>query len=130
MVRLRDLLNIIRESPIIAAKVHGPSKSPSVLLTPRPDSAKSDAHWLTACSEAPAQIISANSSQKTGRVSSARPFMVSVPSPSLQRGTLKNKSKLAKGTIAHTIGSQRQFSVPNRAKYAVESSTTPTCPQQ
>ena len=35
----------------------GPARSPMVLEMPRPFSAKVDAHWLTACSLAPAQTI-------------------------------------------------------------------------
>ena len=47
------------------AKAQGPAKSPMVFDTPSADSAKADAHWLMASSEAPAQIIITISSQNT-----------------------------------------------------------------
>ena len=56
-----DIKNIIK-----IAKAHGPAKSPIVLETFKPDSAKADAHWLTASSHAPAQNIRNISSQNTG----------------------------------------------------------------
>ncbi len=69
-----------RESPISAAKDIGPARSPIVLLTPRPCSANVEAHWLTACSLAPAQSIISIITQKTFRVKSC--FRVSPVSPS------------------------------------------------
>ena len=42
----------------------GPARSSTVLDTLRPASAKVEAHWLTACSLAPAQIMERNRSQK------------------------------------------------------------------
>ena len=46
----------------MAANAQGPIRSPTVLDTPSPFSANRDAHWHMDCSEAPAQIITANSS--------------------------------------------------------------------
>ena len=50
-------------APMHRAKVQGPARSPTVLETFRADSAKAEAHWLMACSEAPAQIIRTITSQ-------------------------------------------------------------------
>ena len=41
----------------MAANAIGPARSPAVFDTPSPCSAKADDHWLTACSDAPAQSI-------------------------------------------------------------------------
>ena len=48
------------------ANAHSPDRSPTVLLTPRADSANADAHWLIACSQAPEQTIRTMNSQKSG----------------------------------------------------------------
>ena len=63
-----------------AANAIGPARSPTVLLTPRPFSAKIDAHWLTACSLAPAHSIMSIRIQKIFFVNSSR--SVSPVSPS------------------------------------------------
>ena len=47
------------------ANAIGPARSPTVLETPSPCSAKADAHWLTACSDAPAQSIIRKNTQKS-----------------------------------------------------------------
>ena len=52
-----------RESPMKKAKAQGPRRSPTVLLTPSPSSANREDHWLTACSDAPAHIISRKRTQ-------------------------------------------------------------------
>ena len=83
------------------AKDMGPARSPTVLLTPRPFSAKVDAHWLTACSLAPAHSIISINIQNI--FCFARSFMVSPFSPSSISGaigTFVNTRLLQSGTSA------------------------------
>ena len=54
---MRFFIDTAKVEDIKKANDIGPARSPTVLLTFRPSSAKVDAHWLTACSLAPAQVI-------------------------------------------------------------------------
>ena len=120
-----------RDVPISTAKAMGPARSPTVLPTPRPFSAKVDAHWLTPCSLAPAHsIISRNTQNILFRASSPMVMPRWPSSSSAGMGTRRKANRLPSGTSAHTSASTRQCAVPNRAKNAVDSSTTPTWPQQ
>ena len=81
-------------------------------------------------SEAPAQIISTVSSQKT--LVFSRPPIV-MPSPSATTGSMGQVAKfqiLYSGTNAQMQASQRQAPVPNTAKKAADPRITPTEPQQ
>ncbi len=109
----------------------GPARSPRVLLTPSPFSAKVEAHWLTESSLAPAQTIINISSQNCRILKSSLTFSPLSPSwISGAMGTLANRRPLAMGTAAHTNARIHQFPMPNNQKNRVDISTTPTCPQQ
>ena len=90
--RFVSLADRKRDSPMRRANMQGPARSPTVLETPRPASAKADAHWLMACSPAPEQIIMTTRSQNRGFFKS--PFRVSA-SPSET-----SSSKVRMGTAA------------------------------
>lgn len=94
--------------------MQGPARSPTVLETPRPLSAKAEAHWLMACSQAPAATISRAKTQKS--------FMEnSLPrgrlSPSWVRGAMGTWVKytaLHRGRMAHSRASRLQLSRAGR----------------
>lgn len=112
------------------ANKQGPAKSPTVLETPRPLSAKAEAHWLMESSQAPAANIRAAKIQNSLLVSS---LPRGRPSPSSVRwamGTLVNHRALAKGSRAHSSASTVQLPLPNSCKNRVERRITPTLPQQ
>ena len=112
------------------AKRQGPSISPTAFGTPRPLSAKVDAHWLMDCSAAPESAISATNSQNTGEDTS---FFTGMLSPSAAgEGTGTNPKKMAFKSGTHAQMRQRmpQSSEPNAAKNPVESATTAAEPQQ
>ena len=105
----------------------GPARSPMVLDTPNPRSAKADAHWLTACSLAPEQIIISTISQNSLLLASS--FQLMRFSPSLikgHRGTMLNAMATTVGRIAQISAIFRQFSMPNTQKNRVDTSTTIT----
>ena len=111
-------------------KKQGPARSPIVLLTCRPLSAKAEAHWLMACSDAPAQTISKARIQKIFCLN--KPEM-DIPSPSDTMGamgTRRNNNALNAGIRAHRQPTSRQLSIPNAENSTVDSSTTATVPQQ
>ena len=113
------------------AKDMGPARSPTVLLTPRPLSAKVEAHWLTACSLAPALSIIRKRIQKIFMEKSC--FMVSPVSPSSMMGAMGVRAKtrvLRIGTMAQIRASSFQLEIPASLKKMVEISTTPIWPQQ
>ena len=96
------MLYSAREEPIMTAKVMGPARSPMALEIPRPFSIKADAHWLTACSLAPAQSMRITMIQKVPR---ERRDLTESPSPRSSfreiMGARQNAKKFAKGTTAH-----------------------------
>ena len=109
----------------------GPARSPIVLLIPKLFSARVEAHWLTACSLAPAQSIINIRTQKIFFLKSSpivSPFSPSSSSGAM--GTLVKKIPFAMGINAHTSAIYFQFAIPKIRKNNVERSTTPTCPQQ
>ena len=113
------------------ANAIGPARSPTVLLTPRPCSAKVEAHWLTACSLAPALIIMRKRIQNSFiRKSAPRlsPFSPSGTSGAI--GTRRKRKKLKSGIRAQSAARIFQFAMPKSAKNTVEIRTTPTWPQQ
>jgi hypothetical protein len=113
------------------AKAHGPARSPTVLDTCSPDSANAEAHWHTACSEAPAQSMSSMSSQNARRRTSCRSGIAGVSSPvSEPIGTVRKKTPFAAGSAAQRSASVRQCAMPASRKKSVEASTTNTSPQQ
>ena len=67
--------------------MHGPAKSPTLLEICSPDSAKADAHWLIACSDAPAHTISRANTQKTPLEKSLRADIASSASCRVAIGT-------------------------------------------
>ena len=93
-----------RESPISAANMQGPSRSPMALVTPRPCSANRLVHWLMACSEAPAQTISAMRIQKRRLENSRDTGTRFSSSTSTRRGTWEKKKILKNGTTAQAMG--------------------------
>ena len=76
------------EVPMSSANRHGPKRSPMVLPTCRADSAKAEAHWLMACSEAPEHTISSTNSQNTPLPASCRMLMPLSSPVILRMGTL------------------------------------------
>ena len=147
MVLVKSILSprlpyIRRLRPISRENTVGPVRSPSALLTPSPFSAKVEAHWLTACSLAPAQtIISMMTQNMPERNSSPTDIPFSPSSTSGARGTFRKKMPFVTGSRRKAIRFPRgisaqsraitfQLSTPNRVKNAVDRSTTPTCPQQ
>ena len=81
-------------------------------------------------SEAPAQTISTMASQNTGTFSRPR---IPMPFPSSTSGSMGQVAKLYvlyNGSSAHRQASHFQRSMPNTAKNAVDTTTTPTDPQQ
>ena len=116
-----------REVPIRIANNIGPARSPIVLLTCSPFSAKVEAHWLTACSHAPAQTINNISTQNT--FLQTKSFNLRLVSFSAMRGaigTLVKAIVLTIGMKAQKIARNFQLCMPNMAKNKVESRTTPT----
>ena len=79
-----------RDNPIHTAKRQGPSRSPIVLETPKPSSAKADAHCATASSQLPAQTIKSAKSQK---IFVPNNFRTVMPCPSSTRGKMGTKRK-------------------------------------
>ena len=65
--------------PIVTANRQGPARSQTVLLNPRPDSTKADAHCAIESSDAPEQTISTTATQKSGDLKSWR---IVMPLPS------------------------------------------------
>ena len=112
------------------ANAHGPARSPILFDTCRADSANADAHWLTACSLAPAQIINTMRIQNTVLPESVRIDRPSSSSASVRIGTTIKYSAFASGTAAQITASICHLSMPNMKKNAVERITTPICPQQ
>ena len=109
----------------------GPVRSPSALLTPSPFSAKVEAHWLTACSLAPAQtIISMMTQNMPERNSSMAVIPFSPSSTSGARGTFRKKIPFATGSSAQISASTRQLPLPYTARNRVDNITTPALPQQ
>ena len=101
------------------------------MLTPRPFSAKVDAHWLTPCSLAPAHTIISRNTQNTFRRASSPMVMPRCPSSnSGAMGTRVKAIMFPRGISAQTSASTRQWPTPNKAKNTVDTSTTPTWPQQ
>ena len=93
----------------------GPARSPAVLEICRPCSAKVEAHWLTACSLAPAQIIMISRIQKSFRLNNSFSFSPLSPSSIREaRGTLVNSRALAMGISAQSSARNFQFSIPAR----------------
>ena len=91
------------------ANAQGPARSPTVLDTFRPDSAKAEAHWLIPSSLAPEQIISSANSQKSFCFIRS---LIGSPSPSstsLRTGTNRKKTALQAGSTAHRQASRRQL---------------------
>ena len=119
-----------RAVPIRMAKRQGPSRSPSVLLTPSPLSAKVDAHWLMDCSAAPESAISATNSQNVGERTSFFTGMLSPSAAGEGTGTNANKMAFKRGRHAQMRHKILQCSEPNAAKNAVEKATTAADPQQ
>ena len=70
----------------------GPARSPTVFETPRPFSAKVEAHWLTACSLAPEQRMSSMNTQN-----------ILLPSSSL------NESPFSPSSMSEAIGTRTKF---------------------
>ena len=102
-----NLPYITRETPMSTEKSMGPARSPTVFETPRPFSAKVEAHWLTACSLAPEQSIRSMNIQNILLPSSClneRPV-----SPSSISGAIGTRIKFR----ALTIGTTAQI----RARY-------------
>ena len=115
--------------PMNTAKPQGPSRSPTVLLTPREDSANADAHCAMDASEAPALIIRTMKSQKTFVFMSCP---IVMPAPSFTMGSMGQKAKLMmlnRGITDHKQARIRQCSVPKTAKNRVEPRIVPTAPQ-
>ena len=113
------------------AKSIGPSRSPMVLDTPKPRSAKAEDHWLTACSDAPAQTIISIINQKTPWVASCpNPAASPISSSNFAMGTPVNNKKSTAGTMHHKRARILQFAIPATAKKTVLNSTTATWPQQ
>ena len=117
--------------PISSAKAIGPARSPTVLLTPSACSANVEAHWLTACSLAPAHSIISKNTQNTLRRNSAGSAPPGWPSAgSVHSGTRANARPLATGSTAQARASHFHCAVPATAKNSVDTRTTPICPQQ
>ena len=93
-----------RANPISTAKAQGPSRSPIVLLTERPRSAKRLDHWLIACSLAPAQTIISKNTQKSLRENRARSGVRSCAASGGVIGTLAYKKAFRSGRMAHKNG--------------------------
>ena len=113
------------------ANAIGPARSPMVLLIPKLFSARVDAHWLTACSLAPAQSIISIRTQKIFFLKSST--IVRPVSPSSSNGaigTLVKRIPFKIGINDHVSAIYFQFAMPKILKNSVERSTTPTCPQQ
>lgn len=80
--------------------MHGPAKSPMVLDTFRPVSAKAEAHWLMACSDAPAHTMVMAKIQNSLPESSS---FTDIPCPSSFRertGTRQKYTAFSSGTNA------------------------------
>ena len=120
----------VRDRPIITANAQGPSRSPIALGTFRPVSANREAHWDIPCSDAPAHTIIKRNSQIILLFSSARSGVWCSSPASVHSGTRANSTMLHSGSTAHSTGSSAQRPVPANAKYRVDSTTTPTWPQQ
>ena len=111
------------EVPMRMAKDIGPARSPNVLEMPRPFSAKVEAHWLTACSLAPAQTIIINNSQKILFLKNS--FMLSPVSFSSNidtSGTFVKENVFRIGRIDQMSVSIFQLFVPKKWKNKVENS--------
>ena len=108
--------------------MHGPARSPTVLDTFSPDSAKADAHWLIACSDAPAHTMRRANIQNSLPESSSFTDMLSPPSFRERTGTRQKYTAFSRGTNAHIKLRILQLCTP--AKNRVEIRITPTCPQQ
>ena len=105
----------------------GPARSPAVLEIPSPCSAKAEAHWLTPCSLAPAQIIMMSSTQNILCLNSSLSFMPVSPSAIREAmGTLVNTTALTMGINAQNSAMIFQFSMPATRKNRVDRTTTPT----
>ncbi|MEE0419744.1 MAG: hypothetical protein UDG86_06845 [Lachnospiraceae bacterium] len=98
------------------AKAHGPNRSPAVLDTWRADSAKKDAHWEMACSDAPEQIINRRNIQKSFMEKSWLTAMGLCPSPMVLRGTLAKSRALHSGMMAQSEARMRQPEIPTVTK--------------
>ena len=102
-----------------------------VFDTPSPCSANVDAHWLTACSLAPAHVIISIRIQKTRLLQRSRILIPSSDSSTSGAiGTRVKITPLTIGTTAQTHARIFQFPIPNSLKNRVEINTTPTWPQQ
>ena len=117
-------------APITTANRHGPTRSPTVLLTPSPLSANADAHCATASSPAPAQNIMTSSTQniplrKRGKM---RECVFSVFSTGM--GTSAKSTALRNGIAAHIHAIMSQNSIPASENTSVDSPITATQPQQ
>lgn len=105
----------------------GPARSPAVLGIFSPCSAKADAHWLTACSLAPAQSIIVSRIQNRGREKSSFQFIFCWPSSIREAiGTRAKARLLQSGSAAQRRARIFQRSVPKKQKKRVERRTTPT----
>ena len=117
--------------PIRAANAIGPARSPIVLLMPSSCSANAEAHWLTACSEAPAHniiiIIMKNIFLLNNwrRLNPVSPFLCKE-----YIGADAKRQAFIIGTIDHIRVSIFQFTIPNNAKKTEETITTSIQPQQ
>lgn len=102
---------MMRPSAMNSANRHGPARSPAALLTPSSVSIRAEAHWLTASSHAPAQIISRNSSQNIHEARSDRTGSFrSAPSASSDgMGDFANKTAFAAGSSAQIHARTRQL---------------------
>src|SRR5699024_8083022 len=98
--------------------------------TRRAFSAKAEAHWLMACSEAPAQTISSASTQKRPLWNRAVTDSCWLSSTVRRMGTRAKATALAAGSTAQPQATQGQQSRPNTAKQAVDRAMTATQPQQ
>ena len=104
---------IAREMPISSANAIGPARSPAVLPMPSAFSAKVEAHWLTACSLAPAQSIRSSSTQKIFLVSRLRSASPPRPSSSKEAiGTRRKTTAFTAGRTAQISARTRQLPVP------------------
>ena len=106
------LAYIALDMPMRIENIQGPARSPTVFDTLSPDSAKAEAHWLIACSDAPAQTIIKIKSQNRLLFNSPR-IPISCPSSvSARMGTRENRTAFITGTAAQRRANTRQLFRP------------------
>ena len=98
--------------------------SPTVLVTPRPDSVNADAHWHIAISLAPAAVIITAKIQKVGFRKISRMGAGALSPPRVFIGTSENITMFTSGKIAHAKDIYRHAETPKTTKNAVDTVIT------